>query len=142
MVLLSQLGGWTAADQQSADVLAANDILVAGVDTGDYLSALAAVPEACHRLFNDVTAISGQLQREQSTGAYFTPLVAGIGDSGLIAEQILSGAPSNTIAGAISLDPTASVDPRVKSCLPDPSIKHDSGLPGFWGIGARNTSHR
>jgi type IV secretory pathway VirJ component len=136
MVLFSRVSGWIDADQQTADALAAQGILVVGVDTGRYLSTLAAVPEACHRLFNDVTAISGQLQREQSAGAYFTPIVTGTGDSGLIAEQVLSGAPSSTIAGAISIDPTAGVDRRVKSCPPDPSIAHDPGLPGFWSIGA------
>jgi type IV secretory pathway VirJ component len=136
MVLFSRLGGWTTADLQTADALAAHDILVVGVDSGRYLTTLAATPETCHRLFNDVTAISGQLQREQSAGAYFTPVVAGIGDSGLIAEQVLSGAPSNTIAGAISIDPTANVDARVKSCPLDPSITHVAGLPGFWSIGA------
>ena len=136
MVLFSQLSGWSADDQQTADDLSAHDILVVGVDTGRYLTTLAALPEACHGLFNNVTAISGQLQREQSASAYFTPIVAGIGDSGLIAEQVLSGAPSNTIAGAISIDSTANIDPRVKSCPPAPSIVHDSGLPGFWSLGA------
>jgi type IV secretory pathway VirJ component len=136
MVLFSRLGGWTSADQQTADALAAHDILVVGVDSGRYLTTLAATPETCHRLFNDVTAISGQLQREQSAGAYFTPIVAGIGDSGVIAEQVLSRAPSNTIAGAISIDPTANVDARVKSCPPDPSITYEPGSPGFWSIGA------
>ena len=28
--------------------------LVVGVDTGRYVATLAALPEACHRLFNDV----------------------------------------------------------------------------------------
>src|SRR5215469_4812207 len=136
MVLFSQLSGWTAADQQTADALAAHDILVVGVDTGRYLTTIAATPETCHRLFNDVAAISGQLQREQSSGAYFTPIVAGAGDGGLIAEQVLSGAPSNTIAHAISIDPTGNVDARVKSCPPDPPITPQPGLPGSWSIGA------
>jgi type IV secretory pathway VirJ component len=136
MVLFSRVSGWTDADQQTADALAAHDILVVGVDTARYLTTLATVPEACHRLFNDVTAISGQLQREQSAASYYAPIVAGIGDSGLIAEQVLSGAPSNTIAGAISIDPTGSVDARVKQCPPEPAIVHDAGLPGFWSIAA------
>ena len=93
------------------------------------------MPEACHRLFDDVTAISGQLQRERSAGAYFTPIVAGSGDGGRIAEQVLSGAPSNTIDGAISIDPAAAPDPRLQPCPLDPKIVHDPGLPGFWSIG-------
>ena len=135
MVLFSQLSGWTAVDQQTADALATLDTLIVGVDSGRYVATLAAVPEACHRLFDDVTAISGQLQRERSAGAYFTPIVAGSGDGGRIAEQVLSGAPSNTIDGAISIDPAAAPDPRLQPCPLDPKIVHDPGLPGFWSIG-------
>jgi type IV secretory pathway VirJ component len=135
VVLFSRLSGWTAADQQTADSLAAHGILVAGVDTGHYATTLAASPEACHRLFNDVTAISGPLQRERSTGDYFTPIVAGSGEGGRIAEQVLRGAPSNTIAGAISIDPAPTLDPRVNQCPPDPKIVHPPGLPGFWSVG-------
>ena len=136
MVLFSRLSGWTVADQQTADTLATHDLLVVGVDSGRYAATLAAAPETCHRLFNDVTAMSGQLQRERSTGAYFTPIVAGSGDGGRIAEQVLSSAPSNTIDGAISIDPAAASDPRLQPCPPDPKIAHDPGLPGFWDIGA------
>ena len=136
MVLFSQAGGWTAADQQTADTLAAHGILVVGVDSGHYAATLIATREACHRLFNDVTAISGQLQREHSTVSYLTPIVAGSGEGGWIAEQVLSGAPSNTIAGAISIDPTPMPDPRVNPCPPDATIVHSPGLPGFWSVGA------
>ena len=56
--------------------------------------------------------------------------------AGQLAEQVLAMAPSNTIAGTISIDPAAALDARFHPCPPDPTILHDPGLPGFWGIGA------
>jgi type IV secretory pathway VirJ component len=136
VVLFSALTGWTKADQQAADQLAQHDMLVIGVDAGRYAATLATVQEDCHHLVGDAEAISHQLQRELGSKAYFTPIMAGRDEGGLLAEQVLSAAPSNTIAGAIAVDPTPTLDPRFNSCPPDPTIIHDRGLPGFWEIGA------
>ena len=135
VVLFSALTGWTEADQQVADRLSQQDMLVVGVDTGRYAATLATIHEACHHLVGDTEAISHQLQREMGATAYFTPIMAGQGVGGLLAEQVLSAAPSNTIAGAISVDPAPTSDPRFNPCPPDPTIIHDRGLPGFWSIG-------
>ena len=135
VVLFSAVAGWTAQDDQAADALAAKGMLVVGVDSGRYGAALVAAPEACHGLYNDVTAISGQLQREHGADTFMTPITAGIGDGGTLAEQVLRGAPSNTIAGAISINPGVALDPRFNPCPPDPAIAHAHGLPGFWSIG-------
>src|ERR1700759_141663 len=67
---------------------------------------------------------------------YSTRIVAGSGQGGALAEQVLAAAPSNTIAGAVSIDPAPTLDPRFRPCPPDPTIMHDPGLPGFWSIGA------
>ena len=134
-MLFSEVAGWTAQDDQTADVLAAHGVLVVGVDSGRYAAALATAPEACHGLYNDVTAISGQLQREHGADAFVTPIAAGIGEAGSLAEQILRGAPSNTISGAVSIDPVRALDPRFNPCPPDPAVTQAHGLPGFWSIG-------
>lgn len=133
-VLFSAMTGWSAADQQAADTLAQHDMIVVGVDTGRYAATLATINEACHYIVGDAEAISHQLQRELGDRQYFTPIVAGISDGGRLAEAVLSAAPSNTIAGAASIDPAAALDARFKSCPPDPTIIHDPGLPGFWSI--------
>jgi type IV secretory pathway VirJ component len=135
MVLYSALSGWSETDQQAADLLAQHDVLVVGVDTARYAAALAGITEACHHLVGDTEAISHQLQRALHSAAYFTPILAGIGEGGTLAEQMLSGAASNTIAGAVSLDAAATLDARFNPCPPDPTILHDAGLPGFWAIG-------
>jgi type IV secretory pathway VirJ component len=136
LVLFSTLAGWTAQYDQTANALAAQGILVVGVDSTRYAATLATTPEACHGLYNDVTAISGQLQREHGAGAFMAPIVAGIGDGATLAEQVLRGAPSNTIAGAASIDPVMTLDPRFNPCLPDAAIEQTRGLPGFWSVGS------
>jgi type IV secretory pathway VirJ component len=135
VVLFSPVAGWSAQDDQTAAALAAHGVLVVGVDSGRYAAALAAAPETCHGLYNDITAISGQLQREHGADAFMTPIAAGLGEGGTLAEQILRGAPSNTIAGAVSINPVAALDPRFNPCPPDPAITQVHGLPGFWTIG-------
>ena len=136
VILFSDLPGWSDADRQAADLLAQHDILVVGVDAARYAAALAGVTEACHHLDGDAEAISHQLQRAQGSSVYFTPIMAGVGQGGALAEQVLAAAPSNTIAGAVSIDPSPSLDARFHPCPPDPTILHDPGLPGFWSLGA------
>jgi type IV secretory pathway VirJ component len=136
VVLYSDLSGWSDAENHVADLLAGQGILVIGVDTARYAGTLASVAEACHYLVGDVEAISHQVQREQHSTIYFTPILAGTGSGGTLAERVLAAAASNTIAGAVSIDPTAKLDSRFHPCPPDPTILHDPGLPGFWSIGA------
>ena len=135
VVLFSALSGWNGADQQAADLLGKHGMLVVGVDTGRYAATLVATPEACHHLVGDAEAISHQLQREARSSRYFTPIVAGAGEGGTLAEQVLSTAASNTIGGAVSIDPAPALDARFNPCPPDPTILHDAGLPGFWSVG-------
>jgi type IV secretory pathway VirJ component len=133
--LFSRLSGWTESDRQAADRLAEHDLLVVGVDTARYADNLAKTSHGCQLLVGDVEIVSHQLQREMQSDTYFTPILAGIGEGGTLAEKVLSIAASNTIAGAISLDPKAELDARFNPCPPDPTILHDAGLPGFWNIG-------
>jgi type IV secretory pathway VirJ component len=136
IVLFSDHTGWGNPEQAAAELLGREGVLVIGVDTPRYVDALSKVAESCHYLVGDAENASHQIQREKSSGAYFTPILAGIGEGGLLAEAILAGAPSNTIAGAISINPASTFDTRFKPCPPDPTIMHDPGLPGFWSIGA------
>jgi type IV secretory pathway VirJ component len=140
VVLFSALSGWHDTDQHTADLLAHQGMLVVGVDTANYAAALAAIPEACHHLVGDVEGVSHQFERELRSSAYFTPIVAGAGEGGLLAEHMLSVAAANTLAGAVSIDPAwvdphTTLDSRFQPCPADPTILHAPGLPGFWGIG-------
>jgi type IV secretory pathway VirJ component len=139
VILFSALSGWSDTDQQAAELLARHDVLVVGVDTARYADGLAGVEEPCHHLVGDAEAIAHQLQREHHSSAYFAPILAGVGQGGALAEQVLAMAPSNTIAGAVSIDPAQTLEPRFHPCPPDPRVMHDPGLPGFWSIGATAT---
>ncbi|TCW75884.1 virulence factor [Burkholderia sp. SRS-46] len=130
VVMFSRDSGWSAADQQAADALAKAGAMTVGVDSERYATNLAAIQETCHHLDGDAEAVSHQLERLARSSRYFTPIVAGVGQGGAIAKQILSMAPENTIAGAVSVAPTAKLDPRFKPCPPDPTIVRRA-MPGF-----------
>ena len=68
--------------ENPAALLAQHDMLVVGVDTGLYAETLARLTETCHQLVADAETISRQLQREQHSGEYFTPIMAGTGQGG------------------------------------------------------------
>jgi type IV secretory pathway VirJ component len=130
VVLYSQASGWSAADQQSADALAKAGALTVGVDTARYAANLSAKKEACHQLVGDAEALSHQLERRSQSSHYFAPIVAGTGQGATLAVHVLEQAPSNTIAGAISVGADNTLDPRFQPCPPDPTIIRDK-VPGF-----------
>ncbi|MFT4070066.1 virulence factor family protein [Paraburkholderia sp.] len=130
VVLYSQAGGWSAADQQSADALARAGAMTVGVDTARYAQNLKAKQETCHQLVGDAEALSHQLERQSQSSHYFAPIVAGTGQGATLAMHVLEQAPSNTIAGAVSVDAEHTLDARFQPCPPDPTVIRDK-LPGF-----------
>ncbi|MGF6967680.1 type IV secretory pathway VirJ component [Paraburkholderia sp. WC7.3g] len=130
VVLYSQASGWSGADQQSADALAKAGALTVGVDTARYAANLAAKKETCHQLVGDAEALSHQLERQSQSSHYFAPIVAGTGQGATLAMHVLEQAPSNTIAGAVSVDADHALDARFKPCAPDPTVIRDK-VPGF-----------
>nr|WP_244197905.1 AcvB/VirJ family lysyl-phosphatidylglycerol hydrolase [Caballeronia ptereochthonis] len=133
VVLFSDKGGWTPADQQAADALAAKGAMVVGVDTPRYAARLATdkSEKSCHNLVGDAENMSHQLERTVQTNHYFSPILVGAGQGAILAERSLGQAPDNTVAGAVSLGPDAQLDARFNPCPPDPTIIHAKGLPGF-----------
>jgi len=136
-VLFSAGKHWNAADQTRADALAQHGALVVGVDTARYAANLAAVKhETCHNLYSDAEALSHQIERQQESTQYFAPIAIGSGEGALIAQRMLSQAPANTMAGAVSLDPAAKLDARFAPCPADPTLSRGKSLPGFFEQGA------
>ncbi|MCY0387457.1 virulence factor family protein [Robbsia sp. Bb-Pol-6] len=134
VVLYSGGDGWQRGDQDAAELLARNGALVVGVNTPRYAAKLAATQEnklGCHYLVDDAEAISHQLQREAHSTRYFLPILAGVGQGGLLAERSLARAPANTLSGAIVLNAETQLDARFNPCVPDPTITHVKGFPGF-----------
>ncbi|WP_233866431.1 virulence factor family protein [Paraburkholderia adhaesiva] len=135
-VLFSAGEHWTDNDQARANALAKHGAMVVGVDTSKYAANLAAVKtETCHKLYSDAEAIGHQLERQQESSQYFAPIAIGTGQGALIAARMLSQAPANTLAGAVSLDPTAQLDARFAPCAADPKLSRGTGLPGFFEQG-------
>lgn len=130
VVLYSQASGWSAADQQSAEALAKAGALTVGVDSARYAANLAATKESCHKLVGDAESLSHQLERQSQSARYFAPIVAGTGQGATLAMHVLEQAPSNTIAGAVSVDAERTLDARFQPCPPDPTVIRDK-VPGF-----------
>ncbi len=136
VVLFSEANGWAPSDQQAADALARHGALVVGVDTARYAAKLAtATRENCHKLYGDAEAIGHQLERQVESNRYYSPIVAGTGEGGLLAERTLAQAPANTIAGAVSVDADKTLDARFAPCPADPALSRGPGLPGFLAKG-------
>ena len=136
VVLFSGDAGWRQSDQAAADALARRGAMVVGVDTEHYAAEPPTRKEVCRSLVGDAEAMSHQLQREAGSDRYFSPIIAGTGQGGVVATQMLAQAPSNTLAGVVSIDPDAQLDARFNPCPPDPTIDRGNGLPGFVEIAA------
>ena len=142
VVLFSDANGWSSITDGVAAALARDGALVVGVDLPAYLRRLDVhTNEACHGVVGDIESISRQIQRERGNSSYRTPIVVGVGEGGSLAGVILAQAPAATLSGAVTYDPTASVQTLIPLC-PTPAASADSGggfeygpwpsLPGVW----------
>jgi type IV secretory pathway VirJ component len=144
VILFSGRRKWSEADDAAAQVIAKSGALVAEVDTREYLDRLDKKNEKCHELVFDAEWLSRDFQRTRKFPRYLTPIVAGLGEGGTIAEIILDEAPAATIAGAVALDPTEGIESRTPLCsdvsaTPLPHRRFRYGAPkklqGFWTVG-------
>ena len=145
VLLLSGRDGWGAAERDAAAKLAQDGALVVGIDSRFYLYRLAEVDEPCHALIGDAEGLSRLIQRDDTNGGYRSPILAGVGVGGALAQSILAQARVNTVAGAVSLDPP--VDPAVgrpacsdvaaMTMAPDAAAHGPGAMHGFWTVGLR-----
>ena len=127
VVLFSDANGWSSITDGVAAALARDGALVVGVDLPAYLRRLDVhTNEACHGVVGDIESISRQIQRERGNSSYRTPIVAGVGEGGSLAGVILAQAPAATLSGAVTYDPTASVQTLIPLCS-TPAASADSG---------------
>ncbi|MGH7779030.1 MAG: virulence factor family protein [Candidatus Binataceae bacterium] len=142
VIFFTGRGGFTQHNDAIARELAKAGALVAEVDTAAYIKRLDKSKEKCHHLVGDAEWLSRGLQREHQFPKYFTPILAGIGEGGTLAELTLSQAPAVTIAGAAALDPSATIASLQPMCA-EASKAARSGyrygpptkLPGYWIVG-------
>ena len=143
VILFADRGGWTAIDDAVASAMANQGALIIEVDTDAYLKKLDDLDEKCHWPEGDAESLSRRLQRERGYANYLTPILVGLGQGGTLARVALAQAPAVTIAGAVSLDPTPTIEGRRPLCsIPPPSpVKGGfrygpvGTLPGFWSVG-------
>jgi len=133
VVLFSDQRGWTQISNEAAAAAARAGALVVGVDLPAYLRRLDEHRgEQCHTGIGDVEWASRQIQR--GNASYHTPIIAGFGEGGALAEALLGQARSATVAGAAVVDPTASLHTDIPLCS-NPLAK--SSPEGGFSYGSR-----
>ena len=143
IILFSSRAGLTKADDAAAQTLARNGAFVAEVDTSAYLQRLNKSNPKCHNLVYDADGLSRLVQRDYRFPNYLTPILAGVGEGGTVAELTLTVALPSTIAGAVAIDPAPSVATMQPFCTslathPVPggfSYGPAQNLNGFWTVG-------
>jgi type IV secretory pathway VirJ component len=94
-------------------------------------------------LAGDADGLAHQLERSLRFPDYLTPILAGSGVGGRIAELALAQAPAVTIAGAVSVDPSTSMLTAAPLCRVSAAGSSAGGfsqgtmgsLPGYWTVG-------
>ncbi|MGC2491681.1 virulence factor family protein [Candidatus Binatus sp.] len=150
VIYFSGRKGLSKTDDAAAQAIAKGGALVAEIDSRKYLSRLDKLKEKCHWLVYDTELLTRQLERERRLPTYLTPIVAGVGEGGTLAELNLIQAPAVTIAGAVSLDPAETIASRQPICSDLPTTARRGGyrygapkrLPGFWIVGLTPKGHK
>jgi len=141
--LFSDMSGWSAANDRATRTLAARGAVVVGVDLHAYLGGLAASDDGCHYLLSEIEELSKQVQRSYGFEGYASPILIGLGAGGTLAYAALAQSPAATVAGAISIHPTAALATKVPLCPGARATAARGGgyryaahrpLPGWWQL--------
>jgi type IV secretory pathway VirJ component len=142
VVLFSDQRGWTQKTTDVAAAVAHTGALVVGVDLPAYLRRLDQHrSEQCHMGISDIEWASRQIQR--GNAAYHTPILAGFGEGGVLAEELLAQARPATVKGAAIVDPTPALHTEAPLCSNPPAKPSPEGgfsygpwrsLPGFLAV--------
>lgn len=143
LVILFSDHGAAAIDDEAAATLAAAGALVVEVDTDTYLANLDAQADKCFKLGGDIEGLSQRLQHDRAYATYRSPILAGVGVGGALAEVALAQVPTATYAGAVALDPVTVILTERPLCPGAPPSAVPGGftygaskdLHGFWSVG-------
>ncbi len=145
VLLFSDAQGWDAEADKIARGLAHYGAFVAGIDLPSYFRLEGSQTNAkCSDAVSAIELISREIQRERGNSIYWTPILAGIGEGGALAAATLAQSPASTIAGAVSLDPTATLKAPLPLCPGTSAPQRAEGgypygpwyfLNGFWSVG-------
>ncbi len=103
-LLLSGAGGWDASSVEVARALAAQDVLVVGVDGASYLKALRHSSDPCDYPAGELEALSQFVQRKLARPSYSVPILVGISSGAALAYAALAQAPPNTFRAGLGSD--------------------------------------
>lgn len=129
VVLVSGKGGPGRTERQLTDRLLAENMIVLPVNLETWRKVLDADDGECLYFGSDLEDIAKETLRTVDLDAYFHPLVVGVGEGGALAYAALADAPVATLAGAVALDPTPTLDTRLPTCLGAvPIVKSGNGF--------------
>ncbi len=116
VLFFSDEAGWDAAADQLARALAAQGLLVVGIDTRHYLQRVATQHDRCAYTAGSLENLSKVIQKRLGFPSYVHPLVAGLGGGGALAYGALAQAPANTFRGGLGLAPCAGIPGGQQLC--------------------------
>jgi len=144
--LFSDASGWSPALEAAAKSLRDNGAAVLGVDLPSYQKGLRASDDGCHYVISEIEALAQKLQRQLGSASYRSPILAGVGEGATLAYAGLAQSPAATVAGAVSVDPAATLNTRVPLCKGAPyervrgkgfAYGAQPDLPGWWVVSSR-----
>ncbi|SNS46924.1 MULTISPECIES: virulence factor family protein [unclassified Azospirillum] len=125
VILFSQGKGWGAAEQELAERLADQGILVIGASLDQTLAAMEREKVECLEPKWVVEDISRNTQRYLRSGNYHLPVLAGIGPGATLALRIGAETSRATTGGVVAIDPAPGGEPKRPIC-PNDDINSDS----------------
>jgi type IV secretory pathway VirJ component len=105
--LISGAAGWGDAEAALAARLQHANAAVVGIDLPKYRAKLDAEGKDCVYLVADFERIGHAIERIAGGGTFHAPLLAGIGEGGALAIDVLAQTPADTLGGVVAANPTA-----------------------------------
>lgn len=127
VMLFSSEDGWNSEDDALAARLQAEGAAVVGIDLPSYLAALDGQGKDCVYLVADFESLGHQLERATGATSFHAPIVAGVGQGGALAVNILAQTPFDTLGAAIAADPSDGVPLDSEFCTKQPRAEGTDG---------------
>lgn len=105
IMLFSSEDGWSSEDDALAARLQAEGAAVVGIDLPGYLAALDAEGQECIYTVADFESLGHQLERATGATTFHAPIVAGSGQGGALAIDLLAQTPADTLGAVVAADP-------------------------------------
>lgn len=103
ILLLSDLGGWSAREDALARVLAAHGARVVGIDLPTYLKRLVAIDDKCSYPAGHFEELAHWIERHEGDPDYRVPVVIGNGSGATFAYAMVAQAPAGTFSALFTL---------------------------------------